>query len=335
VPERWLWKGRRVKLLDGTTVSMPDTPENQERWPQNPAQRPGLGFPIMRVVCLMSLATAAIIDLSFGPYAGDKTGEQALARQLFSRLDRGDIVLADRAFAGYFLIALARERGADLITRLHQARRVDFRRGKRLGRGDHVIELVKPPRPKWMDEATYKRMPETLELREVDSGATDRDGKKITVVTTLTDPKRYSRTELAAASKMRWNIELDLRAIKTVMGMDILVCKTPEMITKELWAYVLTYNLVRQIIVASAKRAEVEPRQISFTAALQHFPAFAPALSWCSPEEGRRLYETMLDLIATCRVADRPDRREPRAVKRRKKVRLLTEPRAAARKHRT
>jgi hypothetical protein len=316
----WLWQGRRVRLLDGSTLSMPDTPENQEVWPQHDGQDDGVGFPLMRVVALISLATAGVIDFAFGAYKGKETGELALARELLRSLAGGDIVLADRYYCSYFFICMLLEHGVDIITRQHGARDSDFRRGRQLGYGDHLIELMKPPRPQWMDKATYGRMPESLTLREVKTGHIDDDGDEVIVATTLLSPEKYSKTELVACSKRRWNVELDLRSMKTVMGMDILSCKTPEMITKEVWTYILAYNLVRQLISRAAEKHNVEPRHISFTGAIQTFVAFLPLFEANpSSADAVRYYEIMLGMISSHRIGNRPNRREPKAVKRRPK----------------
>lgn len=331
VPIGWLLKGRHVKMIDGSTLSMPDTLENQAVWPQHGSQEEGVGFPIVRVVGLISLATGAIADFSFGPYQGKETGEHALAREILDSVQSGDIILGDRYYDSYFFIAKILSREADVITRLHGARLSDFRRGEHLGPGDHVVELVKPPRPKWMDQKTYDEMPETLTCREVKTGSTDSEGEEVIVVTTLLNPKKYSKTELAAAYKMRWNVELDLRSIKSVMGMDILSCKTPAMVSKEIWTYILAYNLIRELITRAAIAHDLEPRQISFTAALQHFNAFSPYFSVLLPQEAKRVFDVMLKLIAKNIIGNRPGRSEPRAKKRRPKAHpLLTESRSKA-----
>ena len=151
VPDGWLWvDGRRVKLLDGTTLTMPDTLDNQAAYPQSSAQRPGLGYPILRMVVLLSLATGMVSGMALGPYSGKETGETALFRELFDRLQAGDVVLGDRYYCSYFMICLLRELGVDVVTRLHQKRTADFRRGKRLGPGDHVVTWDRPARPAWM-----------------------------------------------------------------------------------------------------------------------------------------------------------------------------------------
>src|SRR5262249_10070410 len=156
----WRWQGRRVKLVDGTTVTMPDTQKNQAAYPQQPAQQPGLGFPIARLVVVFCLACGTVIDAALGRYQGKKTGENALLRTLEGAFEPGDVLLADRYFSGYFDIAYWQQRGVDVVTPLHQRRRCDLRRGRRLGRNDHVVVWTKPQRPKWMDAATYESMPD-------------------------------------------------------------------------------------------------------------------------------------------------------------------------------
>jgi hypothetical protein len=333
VPSEWLWKGRHLKLIDGSTLSMPDTPENQQRWPQHDQQDEGIGFPIMRIVGVLSMATAACLGLAYGPYQGKETGEHALARQLLPLIHQKDILLADRYYCSYFLIAQVLAQGADLITRLHGARNYDFRRGHRLGEGDHIVELVKPPIPKWMDQETYDSIPETLELREMKSDHKDEHGDEVIIVTTLLNPETYPRSEVLGAYRLRWNVELDLRSLKTVMGMDILSCKSPEMIEKEVWTYILAYNLIRQLICQAPEKHKVEPRRISFTGAIQTFNAFLPLINVGPPEFSKRMYDAMIDIIAQHKIPNRPGRSEPKAVKRRPKAYpRLTKPRSQFKK---
>ena len=333
VPSEWLWKGRHLKLIDGSTLSMPDTPENQQRWPQHDQQDEGVGFPIMRIVGVLSMATAACLGLAYGPYQGKETGEHALARQLLPLIHQKDILLADRYYCSYFLIAQVLAQGADFITRLHGARNYDFRRGHRLGEGDHIVELVKPPIPKWMDQETYDSIPETLKLREMKSDHKDEHGDEVIIVTTLLNPETYPRSEVLGAYRLRWNVELDLRSLKTVMGMDILSCKSPEMIEKEVWTYILAYNLIRQLICQAAEKHKVEPRRISFTGAIQTFNAFLPLINVGPAEFSKRMYDAMIDIIAQHKIPNRPGRSEPKAVKRRPKAYpRLTKPRSQLKK---
>ena len=226
-PAVWRWRGREVKLIDGTTLSMPDTPENQAEFPQNASQKPGLGFPLARVVAIISLSSGAVLEWATSPCEGKRTGETALLWQLAHRLEAGDVVIADRYFSGYFMLAWLIRHGVDVVVRQHQLRHTDFRRGKRLGAKDHVVAWERPQCPAWMDAATYATMPETLTLREARVGG-------LTLVTTLTVAGEVSKQELLTLYHARWQVELDLRSIKSVMQMDVLRCKRPEMVKKEI-----------------------------------------------------------------------------------------------------
>lgn len=331
----WFWKGRRVQLVDGSTVSMPDTDENQRVFPQSRSQKRGLGFPLARIVALISLATGVVNDLAVGPYKGKETGETALFRTLMDDIASGTIVLGDRYFASYFGLAALSLRNVDGLFRMHQKRKVDFRRGCRIAVEDHIVAWTKPDRPTWMDEATYAAMPDQLRVRELrvrinQPGFRD---DKLVLVTTMIDGGEYSKEELAELYLQRWNVELDLRSIKSVMQMDVLRCKTPEMVEKEIWMHLLAYNLIRGVMARAADAHEVKPRQISFKGALQTMTAFQDSLRRANPQSRRVLVEVMLEAIASHRVADRFGRVEPRANKRRPKPQAyLTEPRDEARK---
>jgi len=334
LPTPWLWKGRHVHLVDGTTVSMPDTPDNQAAYPQPSAQQEGLGFPIARLVVLLSLATAMVKGVAMGPYAGKETGEPALLRELLARLGPGDILLADRFYCSYFMIALLQELHIDFVVRLHQRRSFDFRRGQRLGEGDHVVTWTKPQRPTWMDEATYERMPMSIQVREVQVHVHQPGFRveSLVVVTTLTDAKEYTKEDIAELYHQRWLVELDIRAIKVTMGIDVLRCQSPEMVHREIWTCLLAYNLIRQTMLEAAIKSERSPRELSFTAALQKVAAAWAVLSVCNESLNAQLIDAHLSHIATNIVGNRPDRVEPRAIKRRPKPhKLLTEPRAKAR----
>ena len=318
-PDRWRWKGRDVKIADGTTVSMPDTPANQAAYPQPRHERPGLGFPLARLVAVFALAVGTVLDAAVGPFTGKRTGEPALFRSLHDCLRPGDVLLADRYYCSYFEMALLQQRGVDGVMRLHQRRPVDFRRGRRLGPEDHVVVWKKPRRPEWLDEATYDGLPETLEIREVRLRGT-RPGfrtQTIVVATTLRDPAAVSRQELTDLYRMRWHAELDLRSLKEIMQMSIMRSKTPAMVRKELWAHFLAYNLIRTVMAQTAAQHKLEPRQISFKGALQTLAAFAPHALTARWQELPELAERLRAAIAQHRVADRPDRYEPRARKRR------------------
>ena len=336
VPDEWLWKGRHVKLADGTTVSMPDTPENQEVYPQQAAQQEGLGFPVARMVVLMSLATAMVCGMAMGPYAGKETGELALLRQLLDQLGPDDILLTDRYFCSYFMIALLLERNVDFVARLHHCRKEDAYRIKRLGKDGYLIEWRRPQKPTWMDQETYDRMPESITLRQIEVRVEEPGFRveSLVVVTTLTDTKEYSNDDIAQLYRKRWHVELDIRAIKCTLGMDVLRCKTPEMVHKEIWTCLLAYNLIRKTMLQSAKNTNLSPRQLSFTNALQSMAASWVVLPTLDNQTITLMISTQIESLAS-QLVDTPKRAnriEPRAVKRRPKPhRLLTMPREEAR----
>lgn len=330
----WRWQGRRVKLVDGTTVTMADTAKNQAAYPQQPQQQPGLGFPIARLVVVFCLACGSVIDAALGRYQGKKTGENALLRTL-DAFEPGDVLLADRYFSGYFDIVHWRQRDVDVVTQLHQRRRCDLRRGRRLGPNDHVVVWTKPPRPDWMDEATYAGMPEQLVVREVRVriGVPGFRTKVVVVVTTLLDADVYSARDLAELYRARWHAELDLRSLKITLGMDVLRCKSPAMVRKELWAHLLAYNLIRTLMAQAAEQTGCTPRDLSFKGTLQTMKEFAERLLDGHSRNRAELHEWLLLAVAAHQVNDRPDRVEPRARKRRpKQYPRLMQPRRAAQK---
>jgi hypothetical protein len=332
-PSTQLLHGRPILIADGTTVSMPDTPENQEAYPQPASQKAGLGFPLLRVVGLLSLSCGAVLAVALGPYSGKKTGETALLRQLYGTLQAGAVLLADALFANYWSIIELWGRNVDVVFRHDGKRRVDWGQGRRLGKKDHLVLWSKPARPRWMSPRAYRRIPDTLGLREVCIPVTQPGfrTRQVVLVTTLADAQLYPKEELAAAYRCRWHVELDLRAIKQVMGMDILRCKTPAMVRKELWMHLLAYNLVRTLMAEAATAAGVRPRELSFKGTLQTLNAFA-AVWTLARRPGPTLYPALLKAVATHRVGDRPNRIEPRAVKRKPKTQtFLTEPRQLAR----
>jgi len=335
VPRRWLWHGRHVKLADGTMVSMPDTEANQEVYPQQSAQKEGLGFPTARLVVLLSLATAMVSGMAIGPYSGKETGEMALMRELLGQLESQDILLTDRYFCSYFMIALLLHMGVDFVSRIHQSRKTDFRRSQRLGKHDHLVVWTRPAKPDWMDQALYEQMPESLTLRQIEVKV-DQPGfrvESLTVVTTLTDAKKYTRDDLAELYHKRWLVELDLAAIKITLGMDVLRCKTPEMVHKEIWTGLLAYNLIRKTMLQAAKRNKLSPRQLSFATAMQTLAASWVTLPTQDQPTQLLLIEVQIDSLASQLIGKRPNRFEPRAIKRRPKPhRLLTMTREEARK---
>lgn len=335
VSDRGLLNGRPVKLVDGTTVSMPDTAANQAEYPQSRSQKPGLGFPIARVVALLSLTSGAAVDLAMGRYAGKNTGETALFRQLWRSLFAGDVVVGDRYFASYWDLALLAMCGVDSVYRQHHLRLSERLRVGRLGAGDWLLRLPKPQRPPWLDPASYRNVPDELLVREVSFRVRVRGWRvrELTLVTTLCDAEIYSLEELARVYHARWQAEVDLRSIKITMQMDVLRCKTPDMVRKEIWMHLLAYNLIRTVMAEAAKSAKMRPREVSFKGALQTLTAYRTLVEQAAPQALPSLYESLLEAIASHQVGNRPHRYEPRAIKRRPKEHdLLTIPRWEAKR---
>lgn len=335
VDPKWLWKGRRVYMFDGTTVSMPDTAPNQQAYPQVGNQKPGLGFPIARVGALTSLSCGAILNLGVCQYAGKGQGEVSLLRQLWGLLSPGDVLLTDRLMANWLNVFLLAQRGIELVARLNKAnRKADFRCGKRLAHHDHIVRWYRPSSIRSLDWQTYKTLPEYVTIREtlVRVAKPGFRTKTIVVVTTLLDHRQTTPEDLATLYRARWNNELDLRSIKSTMQMQHLRCKTPELVRKEIWTHVLAYNLIRTIIAQAAATHDIMPRSVSFKGACQTLEAFQPVIEiQAAGDRAHRvqLHRNLLDAIATHRVADRPDRFEPRLKKRRQNFYdWLTKPRA-------
>ena len=336
MPADTLWKGKHAKLVDGFTFTMPDTAKNQAKYPQMKAQKPGVGFPIARAVAIVSLATACVTNLAIAPYAGKETGESALLRAMFESLTTEDIAVMDRYYCSFMMIALLLSQGTHTCARKHHLRHSDFRRGRRLGKYDHIIVWTRPKCPTWMDEATYARIPATLELREIRYNIVEpgRRTHSIDVITTLTDDAEYTKQEIARLYGFRWNSELDIRSIKASLNLGHVRCKSPEMVHRELWTTILGYNLIRTTAAGAALTHGKQPRQISFTSACQYVLA-----SWMQLSSGlvdkRSLNDycrLMLKQIAACEVANRPGRLEPRVVKKRPKpYKLMQKPRATLR----
>nr|WP_158261071.1 MULTISPECIES: IS4 family transposase [Pirellulaceae] len=320
--QRWLWKDRRVLAYDGSTVSMPDTADNQQAYPQPPQQAEGLGFPLARIAVFFSLSCGAAIDLAICSYSGKGHSELGMLRKLWEVLRPGDIMLADRYMCSWYEIFQLQQRGIDTVTRLHHCRKADFRRGKRLGKGDHLVEWSRPHIRK-IDNRTRKGLPDQLTIRETrvliqQPGFRSRS---IIVVTTLLDAEEVTASDLADLYRARWNAELDLRSLKQTLQMDILRCKTPELVRKEIWTHILAYNLVRTVMAQAASKKNIQPRTISFKGTVQTLEAFQPAMATQGQQGLHRshIYDQLLEAIVTHRVGDRPDRFEPRQRKRRQK----------------
>jgi len=331
----WLWKGRAVKIPDGTCLSMPDTVENQQAYPQSRRAKPGCGFPLVRVVVLFSLAVGTVLDVAFGKHHGKGEGEASLFRQLLSNLQPRDVLLGDRYYCSYWVLDAAKARGVDAVLRLNPKWQKDLHACRRLANGDRLMRLVRPARPKWMNEKDYAEIPlqrwvRVVRVRVRQAGFRTRS---LLVATTLVDIKETTAAELADLFRQRWQCELDLRSLKVTLQMDVLRCKDPEMVRKEIWTHLLAYNLVRSVMAQAARRAECKPRDVSFKATVQLLNAFLPYLRAAHDAlERARLWEELLQAVQRHRVGQRPDRVEPRKVKRRpKNFPWLTEPRAEAR----
>jgi len=334
-PEAWLWKGHHAKLVDGFTFTMPDTPENQKAFPQQASQAPGIGFPIARACTVQSLATAAVCNIAIGPYAGKETGESALLRSQLGSFDPDDVAVFDRYCCSFMMIAQFQQRDVHVCARLHQCRKSDFRRGRRLGKYDHLITWTRPARPAWMSPEDYDQIPETLTLREIRFNVVipGRRTTTITVVTTLTDCDEYSAQDIADLYGFRWNVELDIRDIKQTLGLDHARCKSPEMVLLEVWVTLLAYNLVRRVIATSAALHDKQPRQLGFTLACQAIMSSWMLLATGSARNPRRQWATALQRIADNEVANRPGRVEPRVLKRRRhRYPLMRQPRHESQK---
>jgi hypothetical protein len=327
-PSSWRWLGHRVLNVDGSTITMADTKDNQSEYPQQRSQKRGCGFPIMRIVVVFSLAVGTVLDVALGKYQGKQTGENSLFRTLYDLLRAGDVVMADRYFSGWFDLAMLWQRGVHSVVRKHQLRRTDFRTGKRLGRNDHLVCWPKPQRPAWMTREQYQTLPASLTLREVRVLVAQQGfrTRELIVVTTLLDPENYSAAEIAKLYRRRWQAELNLRSLKIVLQMDHLRCKTPHRVRNELYMHLLAYNLIRKVMAAAASKACAEPWTVSFKGALQTLTRMLPLLEtkvliddWCT---------ALLHAIGSHVVGDRPDRFEPRLRKRRPKpYKHLREPR--------
>jgi hypothetical protein len=302
---QWCWRGRAVKLVDGTGISMPDTDENQARYPQPSTQAKGVGFPLARVVVVICLATGAALDAAIGAHSGKGSSELGLFRRLGAAFEPGDVMLADAFYCNYFLIATLARAGIDVLFEQNGARITDFRRGQRLGARDHLVCWPKPvARPEWMTPEQYREFPNELRVRET---RTDHQ----VLVTTMLDHRQTSKADLADLYTRRWNVELDLRNIKTTMGMEVLHCQTPDMNEKELWVHLLAYNLIRLLMAQAASDAGVDPRSLSFKHASQLWTQW----NACGLTANAELFT----LIAQSTLAHRPGRIEPRQRKRRPK----------------
>ena len=328
--EDQLWLGRRVKIIDGTSVSMPDTAANQELWPQSSAQKPGCGFPLLKLLGVFSLQSGALLDLTI---SNQRRHDAQLARQLWPHFQAGDVVLADRGFCSFGDLAQLHSAEIEVVMRLHQARKTDFRRGKRLGPNDRLVVWTKPPpsTSRWTKEQ-LKTLPDTIQLRLV-RYRIETPGcrcQEVILVTTLLDAHRFSAAQLAGLYFRRWGVELHFRQIKILLGMDVLRCLSPAMVCKELLRHLVAYNLIRALMQRASLIYHVPLGRLSFKGTLDSLHHFADAVhaAHAKPTRQRQLFDALVLTIAADQVPLRPNRSEPRVKKRRpKNYHLLTKPR--------
>lgn len=324
-----LWSGRSVKVADGTSVSMPDTPKNQELYPQPKGQKKGCGFPVMRLVVSFCLTTGILLSCRKGAL---NVHERTLWRQMWNDYEEGDVVLADCGFCSYADYWLLAQRGVDSVMRLHQMRK-EKKIIKRFNKNDRLVQWEKNKKPpKWITREKWKDIPEAMTVRHVTVNV-DIPGfrtKNFVLATTLMDEKKYPREALAALYLRRWKVEIFIRDIKTTMRMDILRCKTPNMVHKELTLFIIAYNLIRILIWEAVLKKDVDPFRISVAGTIAIIRQWAPKLANTEEESEReRLIKLMMEFIASEIVPERVYReRQARALKRRmKSYQLLTKPR--------
>jgi hypothetical protein len=318
----------RIILVDGFTIDGPDTVENQERYPQNPSQKEGLGFPIIRCVCLISMFTGMLINLGYAAYCGKGTGETSILRQLRSSLQRGDILVADSYYCTYWLIAMCLKLGVHVVMKNHHKRDNDPIGAKRYSDTERIVKWIRPVRPKWMSKKEYRKTPALIEIRLSDIVVDDAGSRcqGFTVATTLFDRDAYSGAWLGSMYQGRWMVEPDIESIKCTMGLEHLRSQSPEGLEREIWTGMLTYNLIRTKMLQSGYEARREIRSMSFTETYQLL-----STNWllCACVGVSDAMTVTAQHQGSCAVVGhRPDRSEPRENKRRPKIlKLMTIPR--------
>ena len=315
-----LWCGLTVRLVDATTVLAADTPQNQAAFPQHPSQKPGCGFPILRLIGLFSLATGLFLAWSTAAWG---TSELAMLQSLWEHLRPGQLLVGDRAFGNWVTLAQCLGYRLHGVFRLRGHRRSDWRRGKRLSKNERLVQWAKPAnRPPYLSQSQWAALPELLTLRLVRVFVTEPGfrTRRLIVVTTLLDSELYPPSALAQLYRRRWNMELSLRHLKTTLQMEQLSCKTPNNLQRELWMHFCIHNLVRRLMFEAAAKANVPLDRISFAGALAATRRYAEALLQARTGRQRKaLREQLYRVLAADLVPERPARREPRAVKKRPK----------------
>jgi len=314
-PTGWLWKGRSVKIVDGTGLSMPDTAKNRREYPV----KKRVSFPEMRLVVIFNWAVGTVLDAALGPSCGQGSGELSLLRRLGAVFKRGDVWLGDRLYSSFWVVAQAVAAGADVVMRLQGSRKPEWAHAAYHSKDSKKTWWCKPPRPDWMKRRDYLKVPAGLSLRLVHVRVRQRGfrSQEVWLITTLQDAQQYPAEDLAELYRRRWQAELDLRSLKRTLHMDILRGKTPATVRKEVWAHLLAYNLVRLVMTEAARHARLRPDELSFTGAWQTLHAYAPYLRTVeNDEQAQRLWKAMIEAVASHRVGKRPNRIEPRQLKR-------------------
>ena len=322
-------QGRPVKVADGSTTQLPDTAQNQGRYPQPTSQKPGCGFPVLKFVVLFSLASGALLNVFLGSLHHH---DLRLLRGLWDQLKKGDILLGDRAYGEYTTLAGLPPQGVDVVARLHHRRKVDFRKAQRLGKNDGLFVWTKGYQQSEILSATeWALLPAQITVRILRFTATIRGfrSRRVTLVTTLLDSKLFPAPDLVGLYARRWRLELCLRDLKTTMGMEALRCKTPDMAEKELLAYLVAHNLIRCVMAEAVARDPVDLERVSFKGSVDALRQYSAAIAQARSQKMRRqLWEDLLSNLVRDLVRKRPQRTEPRAVKRRPKpYPLLNQPR--------
>jgi len=313
-----LWCGRRVRPVDGSTAKIADTEANRREYPLMSGLEAGLHYPVVRFLVIFSLAVGVVLDAALRPYQGKGTGETAMLRELAHVFAAGDVLLGDRCFAGYWDIAFWLKRGVDVVSRWPASRQFNYRQGRRLGVDDYVVTWHKTDRPEWVERADADDYPDTISIRVVRVKVQARGFrvKELLVFTTLLDAEKYSREAIAELYRLRWQAELNLRSLKTHLGLEQLRCKSPAMVRKEFAMYLLAYNCIRRLAYEAAARQQLRPHEISFKHTLQTTNEFFRRFHQC---DFTTWLENFLDTVGEVQVANRPDRIEPYTCKTRPK----------------
>jgi hypothetical protein len=322
--------GRPVKVVDASATQLPDTQKNQERYPQSPVQKKGCGFPVLKFMVLFSLCSGAVLNVMFGNLHDH---DLRLLHGLWQAFQQGDILLGDRAFGEFTTLAgVPQLLGVDVLARLHQRRKADFRKAQRLAKHDGLFVWSKGwYRSEVLSVAEWGLLPEQITVRIIRFTAAIRGhrSRRITLVTSLLDAELYPAQELMALYARRWRLELCLRDLKTTMGMEQLRCQTPDMAEKELLAYLVAHNLIRCVIAQTVAIYQVDMERVSFKGAVDALRQYSNAISQARNAKVRaQLWQDLLINLARDLVPYRPDRIEPRSLKRRpKNFGWLTKPR--------